>query len=91
MKIAVIGIGSMGFNHLRVYSELEDVEVVGASDVSEDRLQMVATRFSVRTYLDYRELVEKEKPDAISITVPTSEHEKVASFCLEQGTHVLIE
>jgi len=91
MKVAVIGIGSMGINHLRVYSELENVEVVGAADVSEDRLQMVASRFSVRTYLDYRELVEKEKPDAISITVPTSEHENVASFCLEQGVHVLIE
>ena len=91
MKIAVIGIGSMGFNHLRVYSELENVEVVGASDMSEDRLQMVASRFSTRTYSDYRELVEKEKPDAISITVPTSEHENVASFCLEQGAHVLIE
>jgi len=91
MKVAVIGIGSMGINHLRVYSELENVEVVGAADVSEDRLQMVASRFSVRTYLDYRELVEKEKPDAISITVPTSEHENVASFCLEQGAHVLIE
>ena len=61
MKVAVIGIGSMGINHLRVYSELENVEVVGASDMSEDRLQMVASRFSVRTYLDYRELVEKEK------------------------------
>jgi len=91
MKVAVIGIGSMGINHLRVYSELENVEVVGAADVSEDRLQMVASRFSVRTYLDYQELVEKEKPDAISITVPTSEHENVASFCLEQGVHVLIE
>ena len=91
MKVAVIGIGSMGINHLRVYSELENVDVVGAADVSEDRLQMVASRFSVRTYLDYRELVEKEKPDAISITVPTSEHENVASFCLEQGVHVLIE
>jgi len=91
MKVAVIGIGSMGINHLRVYSELENVDVVGAADVSEDRLQMVASRFSVRTYLDYQELVEKEKPDAISITVPTSEHENVASFCLEQGVHVLIE
>jgi len=72
MKVAVIGVGSMGINHLRVYTELEGVDVVGASDISAERLQLVAGRFSVKTYTDYEELITKEKPDAVSITVPTS-------------------
>ena len=91
MKVAVIGVGSMGINHLRVYTELDGIEVVGASDISADRLEMVAARFSVKTYTDYKELIEKEKPEAVSITVPTSEHEIVATFCLEHGAHVLVE
>ena len=91
MKVAVIGVGSMGINHLRVYTELDDIEVVGASDVSPDRLEMVSSRFSVKTYSNYQELIEKEKPDAVSITVPTSDHEKVAAFCLEHGVHLLVE
>jgi predicted dehydrogenase len=91
MKVAVIGVGSMGINHLRVYTELDDIEVVGASDVSPDRLEMVSSRFSVKTYSNYQELIEKEKPDAVSITVPTSDHEKVAAFCLEHGAHLLVE
>lgn len=91
MKVAVIGVGSMGINHLRVYTELKDVEVVGASDISKERLQMVENRFGVRTYTSYEELIEKEKPEAVSITVPTSEHEKVAAFCLENGAHLLVE
>ena len=91
MKVAVIGVGSMGINHLRVYTELEGVEVVGASDISAERLQLVAGRFSVKTYTDYEELIMKEKPDAVSITVPTSEHEKVATFCLEHGADLLVE
>lgn len=91
MKVAVIGIGSMGYNHLRVYSEIGGVDVVGASDLSNERLQMVKDRFSVKTYTSYEDLFKKEKPDAVSITVPTSEHEKVASFALEQGAHVLVE
>jgi UDP-N-acetylglucosamine 3-dehydrogenase len=45
----------------------------------------------VPTYTDYRELIEKEKPEAVSITVPTSEHEQAASFALRAGAHVLVE
>lgn len=91
MKVAVIGIGSMGYNHLRVYSEMEDVEVVGASDLNRERLQLAEDRFSVKTYTSYEDLFEKEKPEAVSITVSTSEHEKVATFALEKGAHVLVE
>ena len=81
----------MGINHLRVYSEMGDVEVVGASDLSRERLQLVENRFSVNTYTSYEDLFEKEKPEAVSITVPTSEHEKVAAYALEKGAHVLVE
>ncbi len=81
----------MGFNHLRVYSELKDAQVVGFSDVSQERLESLQKRFPVPAYSDYRELIEKEKPEAISITVPTSEHEKVATFALEAGAHLLVE
>ncbi len=91
MKVAVIGVGSMGYNHLRVYSEMGDVQVVGASDLNRERLQLIEDRFSVKTYTNYQDLFEKEKPEAVSITVPTSEHEKVATYALEKGDHVLIE
>ena len=91
MRVAVIGVGSMGFNHLRVYSEMADTQLVGISDVSAERLESLKNRFAVNTYTDYRELIEKEKPEAVSITVPTSEHEAVASFALRKGVHVLVE
>lgn len=91
MRVAVIGVGSMGFNHLRVYSELEGVQVVGISDVSAERLELLKARFQVPTYSDYRKLIEEQKPDAVSITVPTSEHEQVATFALRAGVHVLVE
>ena len=91
MRVAVIGVGSMGLNHLRVYTDLDDVEVVGASDINEERLDAVRDRFSTAAYKDYRELFDKEKPEAVSITVPTSEHEKVASYALQCGAHVLVE
>ena len=91
MKTAVIGVGSMGYNHLRVYSEIGDVQVVGASDLNRERLQLIEDRFSVNTYTSYQDLFEKEEPEAVSITVPTAEHEKVAAYALEKGAHVLVE
>lgn len=91
MKVAVIGVGSMGYNHLRVYTEMGDVDVVGVSDLDRERLQKVGAQFSVRTFTSYEELFQETHPDAVSITVPTSEHEKVATFALEQGAHVLVE
>jgi len=81
----------MGFNHVRVYSEMGDVEVVGASDLSRERIQLTEDRFSVNTYISYQDLFQKEKPEAVSITVPTAEHEKVAAYALEKGAHVLVE
>ena len=91
MRVAVIGVGSMGFNHLRVYSELENVQVVGISDVSTERLETLKSRYQVPAYSDYRKMIENEKPDAVSITVPTSEHEQVAAFALRAGVNVLVE
>ena len=46
MRVAVIGVGSMGFNHLRVYSELDGVQLVGISDVSAERLENTQIAFS---------------------------------------------
>lgn len=91
IKAAVIGIGSMGYNHLRVYKELNGVDVVGVSDLNTERLKMVENQFSVNTFNDYKDLLEKTKPDAVSITVPTSDHEKVTTIALEMGAHVLVE
>ncbi len=54
-------------------------------------MKVITDRFAVPTYSDYREMLTKEKPDAVSITVPTSDHEKVATFALQEGMHILVE
>jgi len=91
MKVAVIGVGSMGRNHARVYSELSEAELVAVSDTDPKQAEAVAEKFGARAYTDYRELLEEEKPDAVSIAVPTALHEEVGSAALEAGAHVLME
>jgi predicted dehydrogenase len=91
MKVAVIGVGSMGRNHARVYSELAEAELVAVSDANGKQAGAIAEKFGVRAYADYREMLEKEKPDAVSVAVPTVLHEEVGMVALEAGAHVLME
>ncbi|WP_411969024.1 Gfo/Idh/MocA family oxidoreductase [Haloferax sp. YSSS75] len=84
----VIGVGSMGTNHARVYSELRGVELVGVADVDGERAAAVAAEFGTKAFT-IDELLEHV--DVVSIVVPTPYHASVARSCIEAGVHVLIE
>jgi len=90
-RVAVIGVGSMGKNHARIYSELPDAELVAVADSCEDLSVAVAEKFGAKAYANYVALLEKEKPEAVSIAVPTALHKEAALACLQSGAHVLIE
>ena len=81
----------MGANHARVYTELDSVQLVAVSDSNADRLQFIAEKYKVSVYTDYRDLLVKEKPDVVSIVVPTKDHVAVALDCVRAGAHLLIE
>jgi len=91
MKVAVIGVGTMGRHHARVYSELPEADLVAISDSDSIRADSTAEKFGIRAYTDHREMLEKEKPDAVSVVVPTALHEKVGMDALDAGVNVLIE
>jgi UDP-N-acetylglucosamine 3-dehydrogenase len=91
MKVAVIGVGSMGRNHARVYSELPEAELVAVADADSKMVEATAKKHGARAYTEYRVMLEREKPDAVSIAVPTAMHEKVGLDVLDFGAHVLIE
>ena len=89
MRVGVIGIGSMGKNHLRVYSEMNQ-EIVGIADINIERGNFLAKKYNTKFFRDYRELLKKDL-DAVSIAVPTTLHKKVALDCMEKGINILIE
>ncbi|PIN73356.1 oxidoreductase [Candidatus Woesearchaeota archaeon CG10_big_fil_rev_8_21_14_0_10_45_16] len=91
IRIGVIGVGSMGQNHARVYADCENAELVAVADPQPEQLQRVAHKFNAVPYQSYLEMLEKENLDAVSISVPTSLHKKVAIEALSRGKHVLLE
>ena len=90
-RVALIGVGSMGRNHARVYSEMPDVELVGIADANEVAAQAVAHRHGAVAYADYARMLDELHPDAVSIAVPTVHHLTVAKQVINRGIHLLIE
>ncbi len=91
LKAAVIGVGSMGRHHARVYTELAQTTLVGVADVNADLAQTFGERYSVPAYEDYHKLLECERPDIVSVVVPTRFHREVAEQVMEAGVDVLVE
>ena len=89
VRVGVIGVGSLGQHHARVYAELAGARLVGVADVDEARAAEVAARHSCRALADYRALVGEV--EAVSVAVPTLLHHEIARACLEAGLHVLVE
>ncbi len=89
MRVGVIGIGNMGSNHARIYSEIS--ELVAVSDLNDILGKKVSEKHKCRYYKDYKEMLEKEKLDAVSIVVPTSFHAQVALDVINKKIPFLLE
>lgn len=85
----VIGVGSLGQHHARIYSELENAELVGVYDNNPERAKEIAQKHNCRVFNSIAEA--GEACDAISVVVPTDRHMEVAIPLLEQGCDLLIE
>jgi len=91
IKVAVIGVGSMGQNHARVYFNSDTAQLMAVADPLKEQVEKVARHYNAKTYLHYQDLLQQEDIDAVSIAVPTSLHKEVALYALEKGKHVLLE
>ena len=91
VRVGVIGVGHLGINHARVYTEILGADLVGVVDVDEERAHTVADPLGVPAYNDIEYFITQNKPDALSIVVPTTRHYEIAKIAMEQGINVLIE
>lgn len=90
-RLGVIGVGHLGQHHARVYTEILGTQLVGVVDQSESRASVIGETLGVPFYTDIDEFIQKARPEAVSVVVPTSQHYEVAKKALLSGIHVLIE
>lgn len=91
LRAGVIGAGTMGRNHIRVYSEMSNIELAAIADSDLEILSRSAALYSIKGYVDYKEMIAKEKLDLVSIAAPTNLHFSIAKKVMERGINTLIE
>jgi len=95
LRVGVVGVGSFGRNHARVYRELQtdplqNLQLIGVVDSDFTRAQFVAREFGTSAFRSVSELI-RANVQAASVTVPTGAHLEVARQLMEKGIDLLIE
>ena len=91
INVGVIGVGAMGYNHARVYSKLENANLVAVADVVKPTLDKVVKKYKTKGYSEIEALLKDPEIEAVSVCVPTTFHHEVVMEAIKHGKHVLVE
>ena len=92
IRVAVLGVGSLGKEHARLYTELAaagQVEFAGLFDANPETGRKIAAKHNARLFASVAEAAAHA--DALNIVTPTTTHFDLARHLLAQGKHVLVE
>lgn len=89
IRVGVVGVGTMGQRHCRVYSAMRDVQLVGIADQNAALGCTIAENHDTTYYDNWTQLLAEV--DAVSIVTTTASHFKLAQYAIQQGVHVLVE
>ncbi|HME18908.1 MAG TPA: Gfo/Idh/MocA family oxidoreductase [Nitrososphaerales archaeon] len=89
VRVAVVGTGGWGKNHVRVLSEIG--ALVAICDVDKIRADLYSKKYGVPAYGSVDEMSKKESLDAVTICTPASTHFRIASETLSGGLHTFVE
>jgi predicted dehydrogenase len=89
IKCGVVGVGSLGQHHARIYAALPGAELAGIFETSDARAAEICAKFNCRRFTTLEEV--GRNCEAVSVVVPTDKHAQVALPLLAAGCHLLIE
>jgi predicted dehydrogenase len=87
----VIGVGTFGAIHARIYSEHPHVDLLAVADINETTSKRAADAYGIVGYTGYEELLNHTGIQAVSIVVPDSRHRDPCIKAAESGKHILLE
>lgn len=92
LKIAVIGAGTWGQNHIEIYNDHPFAEVVALCDQNAERAQAAAAKYGIeRVYTDYRDCILHSGCDAVAVVTPDFTHCDIAIAAAEAKKDMIIE
>ncbi|OGS42416.1 MAG: hypothetical protein A3K67_05735 [Euryarchaeota archaeon RBG_16_62_10] len=91
-NVGVIGVGYWGRKIVDEYSKIDDVEIIGVSDLDEKNLAFCAERYGVKNgHKEYELLLAQKDLQAVNVCTPNAMHYRICKDALEAGKHVLVE
>ncbi len=91
IKLAVIGIGAMGSQHVKDIQSLPDVQLSAICDLIPERMEVISSSPSTKSFTDYQEMLNTIELDGVLISTPHYDHTPIAIDCFHNGIHVLTE
>jgi len=91
LRVGVIGVGVMGERHARALAELPQTTLVAVVDVNPETAARVGAAHGVAAYHDYRDLLAREKLDAVVVATADQYHRDPTVDALRQGLAVFLE
>ena len=91
LKVALIGAGGWGLQHARIFSERPDVDFCAVVGRTEEKTQARAAQFGTRPYLDIGEMLDRERPDLVSLCLPNQGHYEATLQVIQAGCPLLVE
>lgn len=88
----MIGAGSIAGTHLRVLPSIAGVEIAAVADIVPGKAESAARGCGAKAwYVDYREMIERERPEAVFVFTPPFAHQEQVCYAVERGVHVFVE
>jgi myo-inositol 2-dehydrogenase / D-chiro-inositol 1-dehydrogenase len=91
VKVCLIGAGQWGRQHARVFSQRQDVTLCAVAGRSLEKTQTRAAEFGLRAYTNVLEMLEREKPELVSLSLPNLEHFEATMQVIQSGYPLLVE
>ena len=91
IRYGIIGIKGVGGHHLRQAMHHDTIELTALADIDASAVEQQASDLGVRSFTDYRALLDADVVDAVSIATPHNLHGTIGLDCLEAGTHIFVE
>ena len=91
VSVAIVGAGRMGMSHAQGLSVVDEARIVAVADVRREAADALASGTGAATYTDYRELLERERPDVVYFCTPAVDHAEQVAFAAERGINVFVE
>ncbi len=91
LKGGIIGFGRMGLTHFTILNNHPDVQFTAVCDASKLMRKNISQFMGLKTFDDYRVMLDNEELDFVIVATPTVTHAETVAYAIGKGIHVFVE